>query len=394
MLNKIRKIKEAIGTDKIRVMREYPELKELLRYAYDPFKKYYITAPDMNGKINGCNIYLGTKSLLDDLISRAISGNLAIEAVCDHIHILNPDSVEVFKMIINKDLRAGINIKSINKAWPGLIPLTFDGSIKPDIMLLKTFDPKKVKYPCLAAVKKDGVRGLYTTTMLSRQGHKLIGHDHIEEQVEEYAKDFDGELCVPGKIFDIASGLIRNDQPTPESIYWIFDAPSVPGDKQQRYNWLRNNFKNTNFVKLIPHYKFELETQLLEFYHCALVQGEEGIVIYDPNDIYENKRSYSWMRLVPKKQADCKVIGFYEGKGKLAGSLGGIIVDYKGHEVRVGTGFVEKFNIKLSNEYRLRSYIWENKDLFIGVIAQIEFKEETKAGSMRQPRFKYWRFDK
>lgn len=391
MLNMIKEIQTAIGNDKIKAMRKYPELKEILVAAYDPFKKYYITAPNISGIDKGCNLHLATKSLFVDLSSRELSGNLAYEAVCDHINILNSDHAEIFKMILNKDLRAGINIKSINKAWPGLISLTFDGSIKPDIMLLKTFDPKKAKYPLMVAVKKDGVRGLYTTTMLSRQGKKLIGHDHIEYWLENYGKDFDGELCVPGEIFDVASGLIRNDKPTPESIYWIFDCPSLPGTKRDRWNWLRNNILDQWPIRLIPHYTIFNEVQLIKFYKWALSQGEEGIVVYDPDDIYEDKRSHSWMRLVPIKNADCVVIGFYEGKGKHAGSLGGIIVDYKGHDVKVGIGFKEKICEPIYNN---RQYIYDNKSIFLGIIAKIEFKEETKAGSMRQPRFKRWRFDK
>lgn len=394
MLNKIIEIKRAIGQDKIKVMRKYPELQEILQYAYDPFKKYYITAPDLNGVLNGADIGADTKELLDDLSSRELSGQAAFEAVCDHIATLNIDTTKIFKMVINKDLRAGINIKSINKAWPGLISLTFDGSAKPDIMLLKTFNPKKIKYPCYAAVKKDGVRGLYVSTMISRQGQKLIGHDHIEAQIEDCGEEFDGELCVPGKIFDEASGLIRNDQPTPESVYWIFDCPSIPGTKAQRYKWLLENISETDNIRLIYHWIFYNEKQLMEFYKHVLGKGEEGIVIYDPEDIYEDKRSYSWMRMVPKKQADCKVIGFYEGRGKHAWSLGGIVVDYKGHKVKVGSGFIEKISGNDSSMYKIRSFIWDNKELFLGAIAQCEFKEETKAGSMRQPIFKRWRFDK
>ena len=152
MLNKIIEIKRAIGQDKIKVMRKYPELQEILQYAYDPFKKYYITAPDLNGVLNGADIGADTKELLDDLSSRELSGQAAFEAVCDHIATLNIDTTKIFKMVINKDLRAGINIKSINKAWPGLISLTFDGSAKPDIMLLKTFNRKKT-----SSVKKANV---------------------------------------------------------------------------------------------------------------------------------------------------------------------------------------------------------------------------------------------
>jgi len=422
MLNKIKEMQNAIGADKIEVIKKYPELKKVLLYAYDPFKKYYMAAPIVR-TTGFCNLGLATESLLDDLSSRKLSGQLAYEAVCDHIASLNPKAAEVFSRIINKDLRAGIHVKSINKAFPGLIPLTWDGSEKPSVMLLKNFDPSRIKYPCLAAIKKDGVRGLYGGEMVSRQGHKLIGHDHIEEELEQYPQQFDGEICVPGEIFDVASGMIRDKNPTPESVYWIFDCPSLPVPKKQRWCWLRVNLEQSANIRLIEHYKFDTPYALMKFYDFALSQGEEGIVVYDPEDLYEDKKSHSWMRLVPVKSADCEVIGFYEGKGKHVNSLGGIEVNYKGHVVRVGTGFSEKIKkselkqiVKESDKklltfdkielgkgsigevspilQKIRKFIWNNQEHFLGAIAKCEFKEETKAGSMRQPRFKTWRWDK
>ena len=420
MLKTINEIKVAVGNEKIEVMRAHPELKKVLEYAYNPFKKYYITAPDMEGSDDQMAVDYIPLHILDDLSNRSLSGQKALEKVCDWITSLNLETAVLFRMILNKDLRCGINIKTINKAFPGLIPLVWDGSIKPPFMLLKTFDPKKIKYPCLAAVKKDGVRGQHIDHMISRQGHKLIGHTHIEDQLEIHT---DGELCVPGLIFDEASGLIRNDDPTPNSVYWVFDSPSLSGTKRERIKWLRRNFKESNSIKLIQHYWIEDEAQLMSFYQWALRQGEEGIVTYDPDSEYEDGRPGTWRRLVPIKSADCPVIGFYEGKGKHAGSLGGIIVDYKGHEVRVGTGFAEKVlkaqlkqlvshidkklltlkSKKLEGItpdkvspiwQKIRQFIWDNQRQFKGVIAKCEYKEKTKAGSMRQPRFKTWRWDK
>jgi len=415
MLDTIKQIAEAKGNDKLVVMAKYPQMKDIFKYAYDPFMKYYMSAPQVEGNIDGHFFETSVWELLDDLASRELSGQASLEAVSDMIVSMYPDDAEVFKMILNKDLRCGINIKTINKVWPGLIPLVWDGSKKPDIMLLRNFVGKKAKWPMMIAVKKDGVRGRCVGNMLSRQGHKLIGHDHIEDELSKCPHDFDGELCVPGCGFDEASGLIRNNEPTPNSVYHVFDVPSVPGTKEERYLWLLNNLVDTDCVKLIKQ-QFYYKTGAMKFYDDSVKAGEEGIVIYDPDSLYEDKRSFDWMRLVPLKTADCVVIGFYEGKGKHAGSLGGIIVDYKGHEVRVGTGFKEKMakkdvdlnTLSISNpnlkgtKYQdiiegyqnIRQYIWGRQDIFKGAIAECEFKEETKAGSMRQPRFKRWRWDK
>ncbi len=430
ILSRIEAINQAKGNEKITELKKCKDIKGIFKYAYDPFKKFYITSEKsgldmLQGTPDGMDIFFGTRKLLDDLSQREITGHNAIEAVCDHMVGLNPNAAEVFKRIIDKDLRCGINIKTINKVFPGLIPLVWDGSQKPPFALCKTFDPKKAKYPLLVAIKKDGVRGQKIDKMISRQGKPLVGHNHIESVLDKFAYDMDGELCVPGMIFDEASGLIRNDDPTPNSVFWIFDSPSMPGTKMERYKRLENvipvSMTDTR-VALIKHYLVKNETELMKFYNWAItVAKEEGIVIYNPDQEYEDGRI--WWRLVPIKSEDLKVIGFEEGKGKFAGSLGKIIVDYKGHEVKVGTGFKEKIlksqenqlvteidkNLFLNKSKKLegyslqsishmwlsiRDFIWANQDLFMGLVAKIEYKEKTKAGSLRQPRFKGWRFDK
>ncbi len=420
MLQIIEEIAAASGNEKIRIMKEHPEIKKVLEHAYNPFRKYYITAPEFNG--DGTESYIPFK-LLYKLQTREVSGYEAIRRIKDTIAILKPDWAELFKRILNKDLRARINIRSINKAFPGLIPLVYDGGEKPPVMNLRGYKKNKCKFPCLAAVKKDGVRGMFSEQLLSRQGHRHPGHEHLEDELSQYGIMTDGEVCIPGMIFDEASGRIRDDQPCPESVIYLFDVPNIPGTKMERYKWMKNNIRESNKVKIITHYIMNSEEELMKFYKWALDEGEEGIVVYDPDSLYEDKRSHDWMRLVPVKKADCPVIGFYEGKGKLENSLGGIIVDYKGHEVRVGSGFPEKLNKKELNQLvresdvilatspnkklskgsigeipenirKLRKFIWDNKEQYLGAIAEVAFKEKTKAGSLRQPRFKRWRWDK
>ena len=419
MLNIINEIESVSGNMKLVLLGEHPELKEILEYAYNPFKRYYMTAPDVDGIEDGMPINTESKFLLNALSDRKISGNEAFEKICDHISILDTDSAELFKRILNKDLRCGISVKSINSVFPGLIPLLEGGGEKPPFMLLKNYNPKKIKYPVLVAIKKDGVRCHCAETTYSRQGKELIGHQHIVNELSTIGA-FDGELCVDGKIFDEASGTIRSNEDTPESVLYIFDAPFHPGTKIERYKWICENVEQSDSVRIITHFWIQNEEQLESFFEDAISAGEEGIVIYDPESEYADKRSFDWMRLVPIHSEDLEVIGFEEGKGKFEDSLGKIIVDYKGHEVKVGTGFKEKvfknqvlndsersyvsgdipdtlpenFSTIYPNLLSIRNFIWEHRESFLGAVAEVEYKEKTKAGSLRQPRFKGWRFDK
>ena len=407
----INEIAEAKGNDKLILLSKHPELKEILEYTYNPFKRYYITDDHPVFMMQGTNDSMACDyiivSVLDDLLQRNVTGRDAEELIADWIVTYNPSTAELFKRILNKDLKCGINIKTINKVFPGLIPTKQDGGRNNDVMLLKNYKKEKCKFPCLAAIKKDGVRARFVDGFLySRQGHRIIGCEHIEKQLEHFPYELDGELCVPGMIFDDVSGLIRNNESIPDAVYNIFDMPHNDR-KVSRYIKLMDEYRRhkMNNVDIITHYTIHSEQELQRFYQFALNQDEEGIVIYDPDSLYEDKRSYDWMRMVPLGTEDLECIGFEEGKGKLKNNLGKCIFNFEGKEVKVGTGFKEKYpdkNIPILNNLEdleedlanIRGYIWNNQHIFKGLIAEIEFKERTKSGSLRQPRFKRWRFDK
>lgn len=383
MLNKIQEIAEAKGNDKIQVLKKYPELKQVLLYAYGPSRKYYMTASDTYdyNSIPDEPLKMGHYyDILDKLSARTLSGGAAVAELSYIIRNLPPVDAEVFKRILNKDLRCGINLSTIEAAWPGLIP-----KMKPSCMLLKTYKPEKVKFPCLVAVKKDGVRGRWLgDRMVTRQGKEIKGIDHITDELKKYTMEFDGELCVEGCNFDKTSGRIRSNDPVPNAVYWIFDSPSLDVVVDDRCVILEGLIKSTMYVKFIEHKAIFDSYELDTFYESSVEDGEEGIVIYDPDSLYEDKRSYDWMRMVPINTADCPVVGFFEGKGKHTKRLGGLIVDFEGHEVKVGTGFSDE----------QREIIWSDKENFIGTAVEVEYKEKTKAGSLRQPRFKAFRDDK
>lgn len=411
----LEEIGNASGNDKISIMKRNPDIQFVLLKAYHPFKRYHMTAPEIDGLgdleiINSDgSLTDGTRQILDNLSTRGLSGDDANQVVCDFITYLDKESAELFKKIINKDLRIGINISTINKAFPNLISQVEDGSEKIPVMLLKNFNPKTSKFPLMIAPKIDGVRGRFLNgNMYSRNGKIIKGLGRIIKELESKGSDFDGELTVPGLSFDEASGLIRSNEDTPEAVYNIFDMPSESGSKMDRY---RKSFTILNpnmldFVKLINTIVVYTIEELFDKYNSYLDEGYEGAVVYDPESLYEDKRSSDWVRLVPMKSADCKVVGAYEGEGKFAGSLGGIIVDYNGNRVRVGSGFTSKSFDELtenqkakivcrdSYDSKVRSIIWGNPDRFKCATAEITFKQETATGSMRHPIFKCWRWDK
>jgi ATP-dependent DNA ligase len=266
------------------------------------------------------------------------------------------------------------------------------------VQKLKTYDKTKAKWPAIVAPKLDGVRGKYSMgNLISTQGNKIQGMSHITDQLVNIGMKLDGELTVPGKGFDSASGLIRNFQDQPNVVYNVFDIPDPAlGTKEERLQILTQLFDSgalgSDTVKLIEHRFVDSHNEMMVHYEEFLSQGLEGLVYYQPGCHYEYKKNYKWMRVIPFKTADCKVVRFTQGGGKNIGSLGAIWVDFNGVECKVGTGFKELFEDNIKEH--VRQYIWDNREMFRGAIAECEYKEKSKFGKMRQARFKGWRWEK
>ena len=406
MFNELEEIREAKGKTKQAVMLKYPDLKPVFKYACDPFLKYNLDKKKVEALIDDTSD--GDMSLNENnfetlkLISQRKTADPLywISLIASN---LTKENKDIFRRIINKDLEVGVGRKTVEKVWPDLLSWTEDGYPKIPVMLCKGFDPKKVKYPCYISIKKDGVRARYIHgNLYTRTGKIIKGMEHITDYLKLFdAFDLDGELYVPGKEFDETSGLIRSDNPTLEAIYYIFDFLHRGGNKSERCRKAIAILDPTQgpiklaeqvpcfdstqgpikLAEQVPCFDY---SQLLTQHEENLDAGEEGSVVCNIDSLYEDKRSWNWMRLVPKPTADLKCVGFDEGTGKNKGKLGAIIVEYKSVRVRVGTGFSDEDRVK----------IWNRPQDYLGETAEIEYKKESKFGALRQPVFKCWRWDK
>lgn len=348
----------------------------ILRYAYDPFKKYHVSAPGIRGSGEGL-INEATIDILDLLVEGTLSGGAAQRMVYDEVQQLTPDEAELLKRIIDKDMRCGISAKTINAVWPGLIP-------SHDVMLAHKFDHKRIKYPCWSTIKIDGVRSIYRDgKFYTRRGHRLVGLKHLSEHlVAVDAPELDLELYVEGANFQTGSGRIRSHQDVPEARAIILD---LPASTDSFYYRLSQMWKyQGDHIFPVPCTIVETYFELQAMYQRAILDGYEGLVVRPRDYQYERRRSYNWLKMKQVETVDLPVIGFFEGEGKYVGMLGGIIVDNEGVPVRVGSGF--------SDDDRV--HIWNTTEVYLGATVEILYHEVTPDGSLRHPRFFRWRFDK
>lgn len=117
-------------------------------------------------------------------------------------------------------------------------------------------------------------------------------------------------------------------------------------------------------------------------------EDKEGLIV-NLDTPYYRKRHSGILKVKRFYTMDLPIIACEEGSGRLAGILGAFVLQYKGNEVRVGTGF--------TNEQRIS--FWDNRDALLGSLCEVKYKEiscdkNTGAESLQFPVFISLRTDK
>ena len=375
--------------------------KRILFYTYNTDFKYGMQKKSITIK-NGDSKWNSLFDMLNELSNSNINDNLRINIGKFLGNINNKDERELVINILLKDLRCNINIKSINKAIPNLIP-SFDIMLGSKGELDKL--PKGMKF---VTEKYDGVRCFTQIRdgkiiMKSRQNKVFEGLVEIVTAIADLGLD---NVCLDGELLAIDSPyetvykdtmkiVSTKDEEKHGVKYMLFDIiPLSEFDNKEgktkysdRRAWL-NTIKESRFINVAPIlYKGTDIDEVLKVLDECRGNGAEGCMI-NTDKPYEFKRSKVLQKLKVMSTCDLRVIGFEEGDGKLKGTLGKIICNYKGFDLGVGSGFSEA----------MRDEIWNNQDKYLGKISEIQYFEQTNNDegglSLRFPVFKQWRFDK
>ena len=223
-------------------------LQKVLNLTYDSFKRYGISEEVYND-IPICShatIYQTPYEMFNELASSNINDILREKAKY-FVEVITPEQYrELIKGILFKDLKLGVNAKSINKVWKGLIP-TFD------VQLAESFSkkqPKENEYFYLTT-KLDGFRilavpneqGVYD--FFTRKGEQYEGLDHLQSDCQRIGQGIfvlDGELIArnddnlpSGELYKITSKIARKKGKTAEKArleFHVFDIVEVNEFKQ------------------------------------------------------------------------------------------------------------------------------------------------------------------
>ena len=363
-------------------------IRRYLQIAFDPYTVYGISTKKLAKIVPGSGITTVQAVFeLFDYLEKHNTGTDRDVSLCQellsHVCTWDREAGAVLEALICKDLSIGVDSKTINKEMPGLIP-TFDVMLankyfdKPTYMEGKLFAiTTKIDGGRIIALKENGQVSFYT-----RAGQKYEGLVDLEEEMRELMPD---NTCLDGEITLFDRGDLSSKEAYKQTMkivrqttnpekhgikMLVFDwMPADDFKKQEchysyhgRREWLHEIFSNQDFTyfELLPILYCGRDTsKITEILEEQIARGEEGIMINDWYGAYEFKRTNALLKVKKMQTLDLEIIDFEEGEGRLAGTLGAVLVRYKdGNVVKVGSGFSDQ----------LRNEIWQNRHTHLGTI--------------------------
>lgn len=218
---------------------------------------------------------------------------------------------------------------------------------------------------CELYIKIDGIRAIRNRigSVWSRNSKPLPHLGHLRFSDAEIFRNSWNET----------SSILGSDTPpfeplTQENVYELTDGNV---DKRLYIGWCENP-SNENLRAL-------MEKQLL--------LKHEGVIVR----CVKNGK-ITWWKIVPYKYADVKITGMKEGTGALKGTCGSIQTAY-GSAGSMVKECLKDVGVPEDN-LAIRRWLWVHKDLLIGSIIQVRYREMTAAGKFRFPSLVRLRKDK
>lgn len=402
--NLVEELKSTTSTnDKVEIIKNCKSefAKKVILYTYHPFWQYHVTSANLKKNINlnadeyvlENGLHQDIFSLLDDLRDRKITGHDAIKATNAFIQRGKEDYREIIHCIIDKDLKTRTAAKLINKAIPNFIP-------EFSVALADKYAPKLVdwKDEWYVSRKLDGVRCIAVIdsagnpTFYSRTGKEFYTLDVVASEIRKLKLSdqvFDGELCLVDEdgnedFQGVMKQLSKKDHTISNPSYKIFDFLTQQefdlkvGERNlsKRLKSLAESLPDSNATLSVLEQEIVLDDNHFENWVTkANENGWEGCMLRK-NAAYKGKRSKDLLKYKSFQDDEYEVLGVETGPFRYVKNgteieeemLSAVIIEHKGHEVRVGSGW----SVDQRQEY------FNDPSRILGKIICVQYFEETK----------------
>jgi DNA ligase 1 len=400
------------NNSKCEILKKYSNdkfIRDILYYTYNPMLQFGVTSKNVlkYTRDHPCELISEHPDpvklfyILDDLANRVLSGNAALDVVSKYALVY-----PLILKIIDKNLEIRLNVASINKVIPGLIPV-----FQP--VLANKYNPDKIKLDSdwYISRKLDGVRCIIrladgVITMMSRTGKVLHNLDTICKPLSSYKGPpvfLDGELVSTRdgiENFSKTVSIVRSSKTvtdTSELLYKVFDmipehafltgtenASEIYSDRYERLTSFVSSLQGST-IRIVEQVRFSIETfQIM----TSLVSemSWEGLMLRK-NVKYRGKRNDDLLKVKQFLDSEFKVLDTITGNIRMINNITGlednvdcvsaVVIKNKNSLVKVGSGFTQQ----------QRCDLFAKPDMIIGKYITVKYFEETPDGSLRFPIF-------
>ena len=369
------------------------------------------------------------------LRNRELTGHAArdaIHAAANRCHVATWNGF--YRRILLKDLKAGIDEKTVNKVMRSLL-LGYPEAKQYLIPVFKcqlahdgeaAAHQKKVRGRKLIDVKLDGVRTIATldgddaaVTLFSRNGLVLENLPELHAALQNILPRVPGSVMLDGELispqgFQHLMTLIRRKDYHEDMMavrYALFDIMPLedfrrgtcPKPQHERHRMLEALQESGLWsltdgrVYVIPQIMVDLDTTegqaaFEEFNRQAIAEGYEGIMIKDPDAPYVSKRTSAWLKRKPVIDVTLTIVGFEAGNSdsKYATTLGALVCQGTDAGLPIAT------NVAGGISDDLRDEIWHHQDDYRGMMVEVRadrltLEEGSAVYALRFPRVKGFR---
>ncbi|MEO1851907.1 MAG: DNA ligase [Methyloprofundus sp.] len=218
---------------------------------------------------------------------------------------------------------------------------------KPDLFLLKTYDDSKDVVGWVMSEKLDGIRGFWNgQELLTRGGKKLNPPKWFIQNYPPFA--IDGELWTKRGDFENISSIVRSAKSKErwkDITHHVFEVPNQTGGLLERLSTLKTYLdKNpTPHLQILKQTTVKSKQHLQDFLQQVIKGEGEGIVVRNPDTLYETGRLSSALKVKKYFDTECRVLKILPGKGKYLGKMGSVLCQTEdGKQLKIGSGFKDK----------------------------------------------------
>lgn len=385
-------------------------LTVILSIQFDPRIKTNIGSKSLSKKFNTIETIRAFNDFNDFLffIMNGSGTDNSIRAIQNYINETREqygnDIADFIKNLSIQNLKLGITGESINKALNKKLIYTW-GVWKGHT--LTDYDKLKDR-EIIVTPKLDGYRICIT-------GNKVISPNGLEESLDMYP-EIQRELKIHKELtgFDLDNiildgEMLYNGDEDIDRITRYNKTSSIMGSKGEKRNLCFNVFDfiqknefesgiskqntldrkheiikflgycNNKYIKGVKILYLGKDIEIIKnLFQEAILNGDEGLILQTTDSKYETRKVSDGMwKLKVRETADLRIVGFEEGKetGKNKGTLGMMLVEYKGGICGVGSGFKELRNDEKYPIEHTRDWIWQHQNELIGKIVEIEYDE-------------------